>query len=331
MNSHREAVAAMFEALRIDSATGFSWFGESTPPLPAEVAGAMDPETARTYLCTQLQGQLYANFYCAGRPVPRQRQLSWQQPHGSSPFLESLSRANSGSGSRESGWTIIGEEEDGRLVVERDGFSLWARPEELRGSDLTLGSAVSVTLPPELLRLSPGFYMALGNEELAGAEPIVRLYLHLDSSGGEVLVAAATRALNGSGLPFRLKVLSDPTGYRRCDAGVLYAPRRLWAEVTALLPGLLAELAGHLRPGAPALTKPLAEGVGVAEGPADGDSFGMQRCGLLAAAAVRAYELGLNATAARLEVVEQQFDAEGLELDRPYLNPGSRDEFELAA
>jgi hypothetical protein len=331
MNSHRRAVAAALDALRIESPTGFSWYGEPSTPLSAEVIEEMGAEAARTYLCHGLQGQLYSSFYCAGQAIPQPRQRLAMQPRGASPFIDSLSRANSGTGSRASGWEIARAEEDGRLVVHRDGLSLWTRPGEIIGADLSPGSEVSVTLPPELLRLSPGFYMALGDEELHVTEPIVRHYWHLSSSGGTALVAAATRAFNGERLPFRLKVLSDPAGYTRCDAGVLYTPQRLRRQVSGLLPSLLVDLAGHLRPGTPALAKPLAEGLAVAEGPPNAESFGMHRCGLLADAAVRAFELGLHELSERLALVEQHLGEQGIALDRPHLNPGSTGDYELVS
>jgi HopA1 effector protein family len=330
MSAYRRAFEAVLGALRIESPTSFSWYGEPSAPLPVGVVEAMGAETARAYLCDRLRGRLYSSFYCVGQAVPQPPRRIAARPHGASAFIDSLSRANSGTGSRESGWTVARTEDDGRLVVQRHGLSLWARPDEVVGGEMSPGSEVSVKLPPELLRLSPGFYMALADEEL-DAEPIVRHYWHLSSSGGAVLVAAGTRALNGAGLPFRLKVLVDPAGYSRCDAGVLYTPRRLQAEVAGLLPALLADVAAHLRPGTPALTKRLADGLAVAEDPPGLDSFGMHRCGLLADAMVRAFELGAHAVPERLALVERHFDEQGVAFDRPYLNAGSVDDYELAS
>ncbi len=331
MNAYREAVAAALDAVRIESPTSFSWYGEPSAPLPADVIEEMGADTARTYLCHGLQDRFYSSFYCAGQAVPRSSLRMAEQPRGASFFIDSLSRANCGTGSRESGWTVVRTEEDGRLVVRREGLSLWARSDEVLGTDTSPGSKVSVALPPELLRLSPGFYMALGDEELVVGEPIVRHYWHLSSSGGAALVAAATRALNEERLPFRLKVLVDPAGYSRCDAGVLYTPRGLRTEVASLLPLLLAGVAEHLRPGTPAFTKPLADGLAVAESPPGTESFGTHRCELLAEAMVRAFELGIEAASERLALVEQSFEEQGISLDRPYLNAGSVDDYELVS
>jgi hypothetical protein len=331
MSAYREAVAAALDALRIESPTSFSWYGESSPPLSPRVVEEMGADTARTYLCDRLRGQLYASFYCAGGAVPHQPQRTTAQPQGASLFIDSLSRANSGTGSRESGWTVVRGDGDGRLVVRRQGLSLWARPDEVQGGGTSPGSEVSVTLPPELLRLSPGFYMALGDVELDGEEPVVRHYWHLSPDGAAALVAAGTGALNAAGMPFRLKVVIDPSGYSRCDAGVLYSPKRLRSEVAGILPAILARVAAHLRSRTPALTKALTDGLAVAEGPPGGESFGMHRCRLLADAAVRAFELDLQSTADQLDLVERHLDEHGLSFDRPYLNAGSVDDYELAS
>ena len=332
MSVYRQVVEGALEALRIDTPTSYTWYGEQSPPLPPDVVAEMGEDTARDFLCDRLQSQLYTNFYCSGQAVPAQRErMTIARPGAASLFTDSLSRANTGTGSRESGWKVVREEDDGRLVVYRNGLSLWARPAEVRGDELSPGSEVSVTLPPELLRLSPGFYMALGNEELDVEESLVRHYWHLDSHGGVALVAAATRVFNQARLPFRLKVLIDPDGYSRCDAGVLYTPRRLQAEVSSLLPPLQATVAEHLRPGTPAFTKRLADGLGVAEDPPGPDSFGMHRCRLLADAMARAFELELETTAERLELVERHFDEHEVGFDHPYLNAGSVDEYELVS
>ncbi len=327
MSIYRQVVETAFEALRIETPTNFSWYGEPIAPLPAEAVEQLGAEAARAYLRDRLRDHLYGSFYCTGRAVPRDFNRASARPHGASAFIDSLSRANHGTGSREAGWRVVGTEGDGRIVVRRHGLSLWMGPHEVHGETAT-GSEVSVKMPSELLRLSPGFYMALGNEELNGEEPVVRHYWHLSSSGGAALVAAGTRLLNDAGLPFRLKVLIDPGLYTRCDAGVLYTPKRLSGEVAGLLPSLRAAVAEHLRAGTPALTKPLGEGLGLAEDPPGGDSFGMDRCGLLAEAMVGCAELGLQTNEERLALVERTFDERGVDLDRPYLNADSADRYE---
>jgi hypothetical protein len=210
---------------------------------------------------------------------------------------------------------------------------LWIRREDIHadGNEVpSLAQRHAVRFPKELLKLSPGFYMALGNEGLAfeSGRAIVRFYWNLRAEGAPLLVSSATRLLNDDHVPFRLKVVFDPLGYKRCDAGVLYIRRADYERTLPAVHQILAELAANLKPGTPVFTKGLAPGLGLAEEPAASeDSFGMDRCRLLAEATVRIHERAVAEAAARLAIVEEVFTESGLDLAAPYLNPGSPDEY----
>ena len=186
----------------------------------------MTPESARGYFVYNLQARLYTDFYCAGTARPSLQDPSVEPFPGSSPFVSELSRANAGTGAREPGWRVVGEESS-TLVVQRNGLTLWVARADVypvAGTDTAPGADVGVLMPNELLRLSPGFYMALGNAEFPvdGSAPIVRFYWNLRSDGAASLIAGLTRDLNLEKLAFRLKVVSAPGRYSRCDAGALY-------------------------------------------------------------------------------------------------------------
>lgn len=330
MSRHRQLVAETLCAVRISSPTRFCWHGACGPVLPPDVESAMEPETARRYLVHALQTHLYASFYCQGSARPHRPEGDRQPQLGFTPFVQSLSSANAGAGSREAGWLVVRREDGGQVVVSRDGLTLWARPGEV-ADPAEPGATVSVLLPKELLRLSPGFYLALGDAAFdSDSTTIVRFYWNLRSEGATALVAMLTTALNQEALGFRLKVLNDPGGYSRCDAAVLYTCRGDYDRVADIVAATYPAIACHLKPAIPALTKPLAEGLGLAEDPGSAsDSFGMHRCRLLADALVRAYERGADSAQARLEDVEARFNEEGISLDRPYLNPASADDYAL--
>ncbi len=337
---YREAIEQVLAATTVLSPTSFAWFGVPNPSLPAHTEAAMDGAAARAYLVYALQSRLYASFYCLGgagrdgfEPAPTPRL-------GPSPFLLALSQANRGAGSREPGWTVAALE-DGRVVVERDGLRLWVRPEELHrdGGErvpqpdaIQPGAQVGVVMPKELMRLSPGFYMALSDAELPpdASASIVRFYWSLRSEGAAPLIGLLTGALNEAGLSFRLKVLSDPEGYRRCDAGVLYALAPQFDPVARIVADTHRRVEPWLRPSIPALTKPLAPGLALAEDPGAGqESFGMNRCRLLAEGIVNAAERGAGSVAEQLEVVAAHFAQSQVPLEQPYLRPGSVDRYRL--
>ena len=69
--------------------------------------------------------------------------------------------------------------------------------------------------------------------------------------------------------------------------------------------------------------------IGLAEDPGTGESFGMHRSRLLADGLLRAHEHRLRTAAARLPVVVERFAEDGLDLQRPFLCPGSGDDYAL--
>jgi hypothetical protein len=325
-------------ATAIQSATGFSWFGRSSTPLPDRIRRALPADTARSYLLYNLQARLYASFYCMGVATPWKRDIGSQSITGMTPFVERLSAANSGVGYWAGGWQVQALEGD-RVVVEKLGVSVWARPEDCSPATghedanssarngISPGTPVSLRFPGEAIALSPGYYMALADKRLRGedAEPLVRFYWHLDPWGAESLMRAVTTALNEASLPFRLKVLNDRARYARCDAGVLYVRKADYDAIATVIERVYDLVASNLLPRAPAFTKQIAPGLGFAEDPGGAQSFGHHRCHILADGIIRAYEAGNKSLGERMLTVEERFAQEGIDLRAPFLNPGSSD------
>jgi len=331
MNDYREHVRAAIQATVFHSPTTYSWFGKRSQHFPPSVRRALTPETARDYLLFALQSQLYNDFYCPGFAQSTGQRDVGHPASGRTPFVEALGAANSGSGYWTAGWKV--REDAGReILVHRRGISLRVRPEECLTAPngaFEPGMMVSLRFPKEFLALSPGFYMALGDEELVHeeAQTVVRWYWNLTAPGAVRFLRKATLMLNRAHLPYKLKVLNDPAQFTRRDAVVLYIRKADYSAVSQVLAEIYPEVAADLKPGIPVFTKLLAPGVGLAEDPGPGESFGLHRCRLLAEAMINAYEQGKKSVAERLEEVEVGFAKEGISLDAPFLNPGSRDEY----
>ena len=325
MSAARRNEDAAFDAIRAASVTwptGYSWFGEPTAILSDQAARTVGSDTARRLLVFHLAQRLYASFYCRGRATaaadtPRDLVTAW------SPFIAALSMANTGTGSLEEGWTVVGFDASA-IIVERDGLRLWVRPEELTGGrPSAVGEVISILAPKEFFRQSPGFYMALGNVglPLPTTQPVYRLYWNLESAGGAPFMAAVTRQLNDAGIAFRAKAVNDPNQYTRCDAGVLYVLGADAERIRTVMPLLLAATQPFRKPETPVFTLPLDAGVGLAEEPLGGlESFGINRCRILAQGIVTAAEHGLVDPGAQLDEVRRQFELAGLDLARAHLN-----------
>ena len=328
MSSARDVLVEAANAVTIHSPWAYSWFGQRVDDLPEDIGRAMSAETARNYLTHRLQDELYRNLYCRGFAAPR-AELDAPVTHAAASFVSLLSAANCGRGPREPGWVVV--EIDGEtIVVERDGLRLWVhrRDVSVDGEAPVVGAATRVRFPKELRKLSPGFYMALGDVALAErGDPIVRFYWNLTGAGAPRFVEQGTRLLNGAGLAFRLKVVEDPGRFSRCDAGVLYVRKADYAEAVGHVAAVHRALARECKPATPPFTKRLAVGLALAEEPGSEDSFGMDRCRLVAEGLVAAEEAGARATEERVEVMANRFEQAGVSVETPFLNSGSEDDY----
>jgi hypothetical protein len=293
----------------------------------------MTPRTARNYLLYQLHSRLYSEFYIRGGESP----APWSGGGvvSSAAFVEALSAANTGTGCWDGGWEIqaVGPSE---VAVRRGDLVLRSRSQDCQipeGRSMEPGTKARLRFPKEMLGISPGYYMALGEQgdQPEEAQPLVRVYWNLRAEGAAIFVRTATSMLNEAGLPFKLKVLNDPNSYVRCDAAVVYGRKGDYPAVAGILGQVYAQVARYLKPGTPAFTKAVAPSVGVAEDPGDGESLGQNRCRILADGMIRAYEQRARSLDERLQIVTDCYAAESINLNQPYLNPGSSDFYTFPA
>ncbi|MGN6526397.1 MAG: T3SS effector HopA1 family protein, partial [Burkholderiaceae bacterium] len=107
------------------------------------------------------------------------------------------------------------------------------------------------------------------------------------------------------------------------DAGVVYLLDPDLAHARDLVAAVYEEVSPHLNAMTPALTRRLAPGLGLAEDPGGGESFGQHRCRVVAEGLWNAYAEQASTREARLACVVAQFERHGLSLRRPHLNAGS--------
>jgi hypothetical protein len=295
------------------------------------VRRALTPTTARAYLRFALQARLYQSFYRLGRPEPNDGKPPKRSLDGRTPFIDSLSAANQGHGFAEDGW-VIRQIHDTRAIVERHGLKIRVRIDEClvpADTRITAGTSVSLPHPKELPAYSPGFYSAFADRPIrtSSTVPVIRLYWNLTSEGAVPFVQAVSERLNHKRLPFRFKVLSDPDSYDRCDTAVIYIPMDGYAQAAPILEQIHEHIAPVLHSATPVFTKPLAPGLGLAEDPPGGQSFGMHRCGLVADGLIVAYYEAASSLEERVEQVIDRFAEAGIKIESPFLNPGSTDSY----
>ncbi|MBC6418861.1 MAG: hypothetical protein GDA44_08780 [Prochloron sp. SP5CPC1] len=249
-------------------------------------------------------------------------------------FYNRLHESNRGKGYFDPGWVISREEKDGSLAVNKGGLRLHIeRKRHLQPSQkaAVVGDEVRIQMPKNLVQ--NGFYMAVGDEGAHGDSGkhrvIIRVYFNLTPEGAVAVMGSLTEKLNEMAIPFSFKVLYNPKDYQRHDSGVLYFDKEDYEVVGEVLRAVYAGGSSHFQPEVPLFTKNLAPGLGLAEEPdqkfATTESFGMNRCQIIANGLLGALSQGDNSPEGRMTAILEQFSLLGIEWQRPYLNANSED------
>ncbi|MGH7536480.1 MAG: T3SS effector HopA1 family protein [Gemmatimonadales bacterium] len=315
---------AALHSVRVHSLSSFTLLGRRH-----QLPGSAASSTGVPALQAALAEAIYVSLHCR---VPPQGSVAsgFTNWVGAQDFADRLSSANSGSGTWQAGWTARGIEADGRIVAERQGVRFWVPPGEYRPLDrvVTIDRPGEVRIPKEYFELASGFYLAHGNaDDTRDAGNVIRVYWHLAPTGAELLVGLMTHHLNQAGIGFQLKVLSEPLRYHRTDPAILYLARSDYLQAMPILREVRAEIEPWLRSRVSLLVKRLAPGVGLAEDPGDGSSFGEHRGRLLAGILADPEWRALGSMAEHIAFVSSRLARDGYDLDRIYLNPGSGDDF----
>jgi hypothetical protein len=319
-NSHISETLSAIGAVSISSMGRLRWDG-----VPVRACATNAPGM-RSLLVDQLSALLYSQFYCYGRvvPLPLSNGNS-REALATSRFVDRLVDSNQAGENWEGAWHVVSKEGDS-LQVERGGLCMLVGRGAWR---LDSGAhRAQVRFPSGSFSLSPGFYLVTPNLALTEAD-LVRLYWNTSAAGAVDLVRAVTTFMERASIPYQLKVLTDLSQYDRSDSGVLYLQQKDFPQITDLLRRVYRSIKQHIRFEVPIYTQQIAPGLGVAEQPPGGESFGRHRCRLLAEGIILASEAGLRSSTERLSRVRDLFTSHGLSFDRPHLNSGSDREYSI--
>jgi HopA1 effector protein family len=180
-----------------------------------------------------------------------------------------------------------------------------------------------------------GFYIAVSNRgsfdgSLSPADSqIVRFYFNITVDGAIALMEALTVELNQANVPFNFKVLYNPTDYSRYDPGVLYIQRGYYRVVHLILEKIYPQQQEYFRAAIPLFTKQIAPGLAIAEEPnrkfGEAESFGLNRCQIVANALIEANDEGDFTPETKLAAIVQNFGKMGISLEYPFLNSDAVD------
>lgn len=309
----RDELLEIFAALHIQTFESFSFRGQLYSTQFANQQG----------LTEALGNVLYSQCYTRSR-------ASEANPVSDQAFLNQLIQTRQTVDRWDAGWTIYQILPDGRILVQKGERSRAAVQGEYAtnkppGFPPQHGDVVNLRVHPSSASIQPGFYHAFGNtlSDQFDESALIRFYFNVSSTGAPLLMGTLVFELNRFQVPFSYKTLSSPAAYVRADAAVLYCAKRYHRVVSNVLLSLSALVAAELRTETPMFTSTLRPGVGVAEEPGTGESFGMHRCRLVAEGMVSAYLLGDSSPEACLRAVEERFSKEAIRLDQPWLHAGS--------
>lgn len=318
----QEELADIFAAVQIHSPMAFSFRGEA----PIQVGGQAHSAMGNVHapLLAGLGGLLYSECYT------RTRMLGAAPPPLN--LAPSLMQANQTQDRWDPGWSIYHLGGDGRIAIQKGDRSRMAVIGEYASNKAPgmlpqTGDQVNLRVCPGSADMQQGFYFSFGatlSDQFDDCA-LVRFYFNVEAGGAAELLRAVSSRFNHYAVPYRFKTLSDAALYKRADAAVLYVAKRYFNIAAALLIDLHGRLAVPLRQQTPMFCRTLRPGIGMAEEPGTGESFGMNRCRLVAESIVDAWLGGAESVEARMNAVRKRFDAAGIALERPYLNARSVD------
>ena len=319
MNSLRSQLAPILDAVKIQSATSFSFQGESF-----EFSSGSEAEA-------KLRNLLYERCYM--------RRIDSSQPppesNGEGTLLAELRASNAAQARWQTGWSIDTVHNGGWISAQRDGLSRTFAPGEFAtkegpGMPLRTGATVDVYFAVESQHMQPGFYFAFGETvaDESDNSSLLRFYWNLDPAGAPLLLHSVSSLLNRFQVPYRFKCLIHPAAFIRADAAVLFVASRWYQIAARLVRDARRSVEPHLRADSPLFTKPLANGLAFAEDPGGSQSFGMHRCAALACAIC---EVAVNRGSLSVAEVEEGLGKQGVAVLFPYLNPGSADIYDFVA
>ncbi|MBD2436075.1 T3SS effector HopA1 family protein [Nostoc sp. FACHB-110] len=312
--------------------------------LPANVADRFQqnsPVLKQKYLTLLLRNFLYGIYYNGS--LQSTLAVNTETSHGLGnqnlgidwEFYEQLHTHNHGKGYFDSSWQVLRQEPDGSMAVTKGGLTLYVEPDchlKPNSKSAKPGDSVAIWMPKN--HLQNGCYVAVsdvGQEQqtLDTDLGIGRIYFNITATGAIALMDTLTQQLNKATLPFTFQVLYNPCAYGRYDSGILYFEREDYPAIHQILQAVYAEFQADFQPEIPLFTKFLAPGLSLAEEPiqkfAAQESFGMNRCQIVAHALLEVWQKGKDAIEERMKSIEKHFEMNSVDLQRPYLNPSSDD------
>jgi predicted DNA-binding WGR domain protein len=283
----------------------------------------VDTQQQRNNLINSLTNTIYSRFYCG---IKNEDYTTTIPPKAArEEFMNQLSQANASQDGLDYHWNIYNiDTASGNVYVQKNGELRWLQPNGYyfanpQQQQAALNTKVNLIRQKENKSLQPVFYHVFSNEMFPQEAEIGRIYWNISPEGAAILINLLTTTLNEYKIPFQFKCLNHPELYIRSDAAVLYVTKKHVQLLSIILHSVIPNLEPYLVDEIPMFTKRLFKGVGYAEDPGKGQSFGMSRSTTIATALVEAFQQE-NDAKQTMEHVVNSLSRKGMNLDRLHLN-----------
>jgi hypothetical protein len=288
---------------------------------------------AETPLAASLQGKFYQYCYSTEFALP----LSGNGAQlYTGDLADELSSANCTPERWDFGWKAYQVMPGGAIYAQKDTQARMFLPGEFLPLDapagVQAGSWGRAYLSKEDTRSQSGFYVV--NSAIAPSledqYSFVRFYWNIAPEAAAALTAEITARFHRLRVPYSFKTLRYTSAYGRSDGAVLYVGRKYYAIASRLVAEAYRAVKDRAKPNVPLFAKLLAPGLGFAEDPSGGESFGTSRCRAMAESVWRAYQKRQQAGRTRLTELGALFEEQGWNLEMPHLCLSSVDIYESA-
>ena len=283
----------------------------------------VDANQQQINLTNALTNTIYAKFYCG---IKNGDHASKIPPKGErEAFMDELSQANTSTNGLDYNWNIYNiDAASGNGYIQKNDELRWLQPNGYQFANstqkqLAINTKVNLIRFKEKRDIQPVFYHVFSNEMFPQEVELGRIYWNVTPEGAPKLIHLLTTKLNDYKIPFQFKCLNHPELYVRSDAAVLYLSKKHVQIVAIILNAVIPNLEPYLVDEIPMFTKQLHKGVGYAEDPGKGQSFGMSRSSTIAEALVDAFLKKMNPQQMYDNVIHF-LSKKGMTLDRLHLN-----------
>ena len=311
---HEEEEYVQHQAPYQAFADDFKSFGSNT---------TVDTQQQRINLINAVTNTIYARFYCAIKDGDHTSKIPPKDERNS--FMNELSKANTSSGGLDYNWNIYNiDQKTGGVYIQKNDELRWLAPKSYQFANPqqkqpAINTKVHLHKQKESRDIQPVFYHVFSDELFPQEAEIARFYWNVTAEGANKLIHSLTTTLNDYNIPFQFKCLNHPALYVRSDSAVLYIDKKHVHIVSIILKSVIPALEVYLLDEIPMFTKKLHKGVGFAEDPGKGQSFGMSRSSAIAEALVDAFIQQKDAQQTLNDVIH--FLAQkGMTTDRLHLN-----------